>query len=234
MAEKKTVLIVEDNEDISTLLKQLLEAYGCRARLADVPDEAKVIAGQEQVDLLLLDIMFPEGPMRGRDLARELRDAGHTFPIYFMTGLRKSEIGAEALERVDGVLRKPFTARELRVVLERSLGALPDAEKEPSTRDILGLMTSVATQQEEIRRQQARLSTFLTVQQEGVGEGTSQEGLDRFRRDSARYEDGLARVEATMAEIQEMLRRRARGLSAGQERLRTDRSAETGERAPET
>lgn len=228
MVADKMVLVVEDNEDIATLLEQLLAAYGCRTRIARDPEQAKAKAGQEKVDLALLDIMFPEDPRRGRELARELREAGHLFPIYFMTGLQKSEIGAEYLGLVDGVLRKPFPARELKAVLERSLGALPVSEAEPSAREVLALMTSIATEQEEIRRQQARLSSFLTVQQEDNTEGAAREALERFRLDSVRYEEGLARIEETLSDLQEMLRRRMRGLSAGQDQLRADRSAGTG------
>lgn len=222
----RTVLVVEDNEDIATLLEQLLGAYGYRARLARSPDEARAIVAKETVHLLLLDIMFPDGPTRGCELAAELRSAGRAFPIYFMTGLRKSEIGAENLERVDGLLRKPFSARELKAVLKEALGEAPAEGAGPSARDLLGLMTSIATQQEEIRRQQARLSTFLTVQQE-PGEAGARGDLERFRNDSAHYEEGLARIETTMDEIQEMLRRNVRGLSAGKSG-RPERSAEAG------
>ncbi len=126
-----------------------------------------------------------------------------------MTGLRPPDVGKEYLGLVDGFLRKPFSLRDLRKVLNEALGpAVVGTEEPPSpTRELAGMMASIATEQEEIRRQQARLATFMTVLQSGEGKPLSAESLADFQEDSARYEEGLSRIEESLNEVLEVLRR---------------------------
>jgi len=206
---RKTVLVVEDNQDIAQLLGQLLRAYGCEVLAARSMGAVEEKLARTGVDLLLLDILLPEEVEDGRKIAQKLRASGHKFPIYFMTGLRPPDVGKEYLGLVDGFLRKPFSLRDLRKVLSEALGpAVAGAEEPPSaSRDLVGMMASIATEQEEIRRQQARLATFMTVLQGGGGKGLSAEALGKFREDSSRYEEGLSRIEESLNEALEILRR---------------------------
>ncbi len=205
----KTVLVVEDNQDIAQLLGQLLRAYGCEVLTAANLGVVEEAVAKTKVDLLLLDILLPEEVEDGRKIAQSLRAAGHKFPIYFMTGLRPPDVGKEYLGLVDGFLRKPFSLRDLRKVLNEALGpAVIGAEESPSAaRDLAGMMASIATEQEEIRRQQARLATFMTVLQRGEGKALSAESQADFQEDSARYEEGLSRIEESLNEVLEILRR---------------------------
>ena len=207
--ESRTVLVVEDNRDIAELLGQLLQAYRCEVLTAESKDEVERILASRPVDLILLDILLPEEAEDGRKIAKRLREAGHKVPVYFMTGLRPPDVGKEYLGLVDGFLRKPFSLRDLRKVLSEALGpAVAGAEEPPSaSRDLVGMMASIATEQEEIRRQQARLATFMTVLQGGGGKGLSAEALGKFREDSSRYEEGLSRIEESLNEALEILRR---------------------------
>jgi DNA-binding response OmpR family regulator len=206
----KTVLVVEDNRDITQLLGQLLRAYGFRVLTAQRPEEVEEIVVRSKVDLLLLDILLPEEAEDGRRIAQKLRQQGQSFPIYFMTGLRPPDVGKEYLGLVDGFLRKPFSLKDLRKVLSEALGSeVASAEETPSpARDLAGMMASIATEQEEIRRQQARLASFMTILQGGEGKAVTEEMIARFRDDSARYEEGLRRIEGSLNEVLEVLRRR--------------------------
>ncbi len=206
---KKTVLVVEDNQDIAQLLGQLLRAYGCEVLTAQNMSMVEREVAQADVDLLLLDILLPEEVEDGRNIAENLRSAGHEFPIYFMTGLRPPDVGKEYLECVNGFLRKPFSLRDLRKVLNEALGpSVASVEEPPSaTRDLVGMMASIATEQEEVRRQQARLATFVTILQSGEGKGLSAELIKKFQDDSAKYEEGLSRIETSLNEVLEVLRR---------------------------
>ena len=212
--EFKTVLVVEDNLDIAQLLGQLLRAYNCEVLNAANLREAERIAGERKVDLLLLDILLPEEAEDGRKIARRLREAGHKFPIYFMTGLRPPDVGSEYLGLVDGFLRKPFSLRDLRKVLSEALGPEVAAAQEVAdpARDLMGMMASIASEQEEIRRQQARLSTFMTILQSNEGQGFPADAVAQFQENSARYEEGLSRVEASLNEVLEILRRHGSAL----------------------
>ena len=211
-AERKTVLVVEDNRDIAELLGQLLRAYNCEVLTADSMAGVEEVIGKRSIDLLLLDILLPEEADDGRKIARRLREGGHKFPIYFLSGLRQPDIGKEYLGLVDGFLRKPFSLRDLRELLATALGRPALTEAPSPAFDLMGAMAAIATEQEEIRRQQARLANFMTILQggedaAGAKQVLSNEALSKFAEDSARYEEGLARIEKSLAEVQEMLRR---------------------------
>ncbi|HOX07237.1 MAG TPA: response regulator [Planctomycetota bacterium] len=223
-AERKTVLVVEDNRDIAELLGQLLRAYNCDVLTAESMDEVEKAVAGRRIDLLLLDILLPEEVDDGRKIAKRLREAGHRFPIYFLSGLRPPDVGKEYLGLVDGFLRKPFSLRDLRELLNSTLGQ-PAPEAAPNTSfDLMGAMAAIATEQEEIRRQQARLANFVTILQDGEagaggpGRALPPEVMAKFAEDSARYEEGLARVEKSLNEVQEMLRRHGADLLGKQRR----------------
>ena len=215
--DRKTVLVVEDNRDIAELLGQLLRAYNCEVLTAESMSGVEEAVAHHQVDLLLLDILLPEEADDGRKIAKRLRQAGHKFPIYFLTGLRPPDVGKEYLGLVDGFLGKPFSLRELRELLNATLGRPACAAGRGPAFDLMGALAAMATEQEEIRRQQARLANFMTILQGGAGGGPpmTAELLASLAEDSARYEEGLARIERSLNEIQEMLRRHGAALLEG-------------------
>jgi len=108
------IVVVEDDGDISRLLRFHLEAAGFAVR--DYPDARNVVADSEQRPpcLFVLDVMLPCGD--GFELCRRIRDTrrlGAT-PIMFLTArgderdrLRGFESGS------DDYVTKPFSPREL-------------------------------------------------------------------------------------------------------------------------
>ena len=68
---KQTILIVEDDMDISSLLKTILETAGYRVRQAYSGTEADLFLEREMPDLILLDLMLPG--MTGEELLCRLR-----------------------------------------------------------------------------------------------------------------------------------------------------------------
>ena len=216
-SDRKTVLVVEDNRDIAELLGQLLRAYDCEVLTAESMSGVDEAVARHRVDLLLLDTLLPEEADDGRKIAKRLRQAGHKFPIYFLTGLRPPDVGKEYLGLVDGFLRKPFSLRDLRELLNATLGRPAVGEGGGPAFELMGAMAAMATEQEEIRRQQARLANFMTILQGGEGGAPpmTAELLASLRKDSARYEEGLARIERSLNEIQELLRRHGAALLEG-------------------
>ena len=121
------VLFVEDETSISGPFSSALAREGFDPVVVPTLAEARDEACRRPPDLVLLDLMLPDGD--GRDLARELR-AGSEVPIIILTAR-----GTE-LERVVGLelgaddyVIKPFSGAELiarmRAVLRRARPAAP-------------------------------------------------------------------------------------------------------------
>ena len=123
--EKTRVLVVEDESDISGLIKHTLERGGdAVVEIAASGDQALKLASEQQVDLIILDLNLPV--LGGLEVCRLLRTRPGTAktPIIMLTA-RSSEsdrvVGLDA--GADDYVTKPFSPRELsarvRAVLRR-------------------------------------------------------------------------------------------------------------------
>jgi two-component system, OmpR family, response regulator RegX3 len=116
------VLLVEDEASISEPFSRALAREGFVPIVASTVAEARAALEEHDPDIVLLDLMLPDGD--GRELARELR-AGSLLPIIMLTA-RGSEIDrVVGLELgADDYVVKPFAATEviarIRAVLRRS------------------------------------------------------------------------------------------------------------------
>lgn len=106
-----TVLIVEDQPDISGIVSKYLQNEGYNTRVAPDGLTALEIFGKEHVHLVVLDVLMPG--IDGFDVLREIRKVADT-PVIFVTArteesdrLKGFDIGA------DDYVVKPFSVREL-------------------------------------------------------------------------------------------------------------------------
>lgn len=122
MNELLHILVVDDDREIRTLLRDYLERNGFRASAAADGREARLALGRSHVDLVVLDLMLPGES--GLAICRELREHSDV-PVIMLTAL------GEELDRVVGLevgaddyVAKPFSPRELlsriRAVLRRT------------------------------------------------------------------------------------------------------------------
>jgi len=111
---KRTVFVVEDDPDISRLVKHHLEAAGIAARL--FPNSKGVIAEavRQQPAAFLLDIMIPGED--GMELCRQIRAGGELarIPIIFLTAKTEESDRLAGFDLgADDYITKPFSPREL-------------------------------------------------------------------------------------------------------------------------
>ena len=205
---RRYVLVVEDNPDICGLLGRMLASYDAEILVSLEVDDAVAKSKDFPVYLALVDVILYDDDERGLTIVKALRKEGLRSPVYMMTGVHQEELPEEILALVDGVLPKPFAYSALRSVLEKHLGTTSTASRQGTLlRDILGMMTSVATEQEEIRRQQERLSSFVMRLQSGEADsGIPVPGANAFRSSIERYEQGLERIQHILEEVQILLK----------------------------
>ena len=111
---RETILVVEDEEPLRSLIRRLLERGGYRVLEAADGDEAVTLArtGQVLIDLLLTDVMLPH--RNGVDVAEAVRAAYPNVRILFMSGYgENTPAGSARLEKPFGPLKLATSVREL-------------------------------------------------------------------------------------------------------------------------
>jgi two-component system, OmpR family, response regulator RegX3 len=121
MQRKRSVLLVEDETSITEPLAEALGREGFETKVAGTASEALDAATSTEPDLVLLDVMLPDGS--GFDVCRELRRSSHV-PIIMLTARGEEADRIVGLELgADDYVVKPFSAREvvarIRAVLRR-------------------------------------------------------------------------------------------------------------------
>lgn len=142
----QTILLVDDERRMVSLLKSYLEQEGYRVVTAYNGREALDAARRETPDLVVLDIMMPE--MNGYEFMREHRAEKDT-PIIMLTAKVEDEDKIVGLELgADDYVTKPFKPRELmarvRNVLRRA------GKNEPKGRALKALDISLNHETREV------------------------------------------------------------------------------------
>jgi len=119
---KRTILLVEDEESITTPLAEALERDGFRTEVAHTAADGLERGRMLRPDLVLLDLGLPDGS--GLDVCRGLR-ATSSVPIIILSARGEEADRVVGLELgADDYVVKPFSARELiariRAVLRRT------------------------------------------------------------------------------------------------------------------
>lgn len=117
-----TILVVEDEPDILSLLNEHFTAEGYMVLTSSTGTDAIVQAKLKHPDIILLDVMMPG--MNGFDVCNILRDIPETreTPIIFLTAVSETprKVMGLRLGATDYVT-KPFDLRELTARVEVAL-----------------------------------------------------------------------------------------------------------------
>tara|TARA_R110002126_G_scaffold121369_5_gene262878 strand:- start:8303 stop:8983 length:681 start_codon:yes stop_codon:yes gene_type:complete len=106
------VLVVEDNPDMASAIRQGLKENGYSVDVAHKGMEGEELAASEPYDLILLDVMLPDRD--GVEVCRNLRRRGVTSYILMLTALSSTDQKISGLDAgADDYLTKPFEFDEL-------------------------------------------------------------------------------------------------------------------------
>lgn len=124
------ILVVDDHEEIRTLLSRYLAKNGLRVSSSADAVEARRNLASAAIDLVVLDIMMPGED--GLSLCRHLRETTD-IPVILLTALGEETDRIVGLEvGADDYIAKPFNPREL---LARIRAVLRRAKSLPAVRD---------------------------------------------------------------------------------------------------
>jgi PAS domain S-box-containing protein len=116
-----SVLLVEDDDEVATLVTEMLRDLGYRVtRAASAQAALGALADDREIDLVFSDVMMP-GSMSGVDLAREVRRRKPGCPILLTTGYAGAALKSAAADNIE-VLFKPYEVSALDTALRAARG----------------------------------------------------------------------------------------------------------------
>lgn len=111
MTNKRTIMIIDDDQDLAMLVSDLMEDNAYRTVLASSIEEAYQLLLKQNPDLILLDINLPDGC--GYELCEELRRVSQV-PVIFVSARTSEDDKVVGLDiGGDDYLAKPFSLKEL-------------------------------------------------------------------------------------------------------------------------
>lgn len=116
---KKTIMIVDDEQDIRQTIKTILEKNGYKVVTAVNGDDCLKKLPKQKVDLILLDIMMPGTPVR------EIIPKIKNIKIAFLSVVRTSEAEKEDLLKSKNIvdfIQKPFDINDLLLRVRKIVG----------------------------------------------------------------------------------------------------------------
>ncbi len=117
---KKKILVIEDDQEVLTMLLDYLRLLGYEAKGAEDGLTGLKALRSNTFDAVITDITIPY--VSGIGIISIIKRDNPDLPVIAITGFGE-EVEALAQEKhADAVLSKPFEMKELKELLERSLG----------------------------------------------------------------------------------------------------------------
>jgi PAS domain S-box-containing protein len=120
----ETILVVEDEEAVRTLICHMLRSHGYEVIEASNGNDALIVCGSRsgQISLMISDVVMPQ--MSGGELADRVRELHPEMLVLYISGYTDDAIVRHGLlQHSAGFLQKPFThdtlARKVRSVLDQ-------------------------------------------------------------------------------------------------------------------
>jgi DNA-binding response OmpR family regulator len=191
----ETILVVDDQSSVRTLLKDYLSSQGYRVVTANDGQEALFVARHEHPNLVLLDIMMPK--MDGYQFLSAFRRENQV-PVIVLSAKEEETDTVLGLELgADDYVIKPFRMRELLARVRAALGRVETPVEPASLLRVGELMLDRAAHSVKVGEKEANLTALefdlLEVLMATPGRVFSRtELVDRL------YESGFTGLESTL------------------------------------
>jgi CheY-like chemotaxis protein len=121
---RETILLVEDEEALRKLTREMLEQQGYRVLEATSPLDAVKLSTQHSWDLLLTDLVMPE--LNGKELAGVLAGRRPGLKVLYTTGYSDLAVSGDQGRGLGApLLRKPFDQQALAAKVREALDTPP-------------------------------------------------------------------------------------------------------------
>lgn len=110
------ILIIDDEDAVRNILRDILEDWGCEVCAASGGREGLAIFAADEFDAVFTDIGMPG--MSGWEVVRAVRDSAKDLAVAVITGWGEAVSDDDKkVADVDWVLTKPFTAAQIRSLI---------------------------------------------------------------------------------------------------------------------
>ncbi len=119
MADKRRVLVVDDDPLVRETVEDLLLDHGLEATVVEDGESALAVSAEQEFDAVLSDIRMPGRD--GTEILPELRELRPATPVVLMTGFASIDSAVESMRAgAFDYLTKPFKADVMLAALERA------------------------------------------------------------------------------------------------------------------
>lgn len=156
MSDPRRILVVDDEAQITRVLRTSLSSQGYDIRVANDGNTALEIMKDWTPDLVITDLAMPN--MDGLELCRKLRPSTR-IPIIVLSVRGEERTKVQALDAgADDYVTKPFGIEELLARVRVSLRRTPAPEEEVSAIDVGDFHIDLAAHKVTVRRREVRLT----------------------------------------------------------------------------
>lgn len=177
MSTSETLLLIEDDVSLRTLLREELELDGYRVRVAGTAAEGMEKVLGESPDLVVSDLRLPDGD--GLAVLRKLQAEGRVVPFIIITAFGTVDQAVDALQAgADDFLTKPLSTEHLRLKVKRllahaalshELARYRSASGQPSNLGLVGESTAMERLRQEVRQVARSHAAVLVNGESGTG-----------------------------------------------------------------
>lgn len=115
----KSILIVDDNPNMSSLLAEMLELFNYVSERAGDGSEALEKLESQKFSMVITDLRMPT--MTGLELLERVKEKFPKLPVVLISGYSMDDVRAEGGPQPDGFLAKPFMMSDIEKLLNSLL-----------------------------------------------------------------------------------------------------------------
>ena len=156
---KASILLVDDDRELLTLLERKLSEEGFRVTTEENGSQALDRIRRKMPDLVILDVNMPE--LNGMEICKALRSDTTTqnLPVIMLTARDDQIDRVLGLEfGADDYITKPFNSRELVLRIKNALRRTPDATLQKDTYKLGNLLINFSTHEVTFKKEKIPLT----------------------------------------------------------------------------
>lgn len=120
MEEQQTILVVDDDKSIRSVLSRFLEGRGYQVFTAETAEKAFILLQQQTFHLIITDLQMPG--MDGFDLLRMVKQLNPDIPVVMLTAHSQPDVILRALRSgASDFILKPYQPDELTIIIQREI-----------------------------------------------------------------------------------------------------------------